>query len=288
MITLLVAGTACTSVAQNEDSKIKVKITKEVDGKKQTFEREYDSADEMRADEEYRKFAGDDDNFNFYFGGDDMHERIVELYRNGPGGGAYSFSFGDDESFPRNHMKSFNFGNGGSGYVFSGDDAAVDFRAFGFGDNEEELEEKMEELEAKLKDLNKDLREEILEAVEEIQELNSGVFPRRIKRSGISIEDVGDDFGSRGKVADKDKLELDNMGFMVMANRLTLRFRVKDAGELSLKITNESGKEIYNRYFEKFGGMFSDKIDFSNYNDGKYLLEIKKDRKRLTKKIVIE
>ena len=75
---------------------------------------------------------------------------------------------------------------------------------------------------------------------------------------------------------------------MIMNNRLTLRFRVEDAGELTVKISNEDGKDIYNRYFEKFGGTFSDNIDFSNYSDGKYLLEISKEKKRLTKMIVID
>lgn len=287
MITLLVAGTACTSQAQDEDSKVKVKITKEVDGEKQTFEREYASAEEMRKDKEYREFAGGEDQFVFSFDGSGMHERMIELHEDG-GARAFSFSFGDDESSPRNHMRNFQFGKGGSGYVFGDEDAVMDMRAFGFGENEEELEEKMKELEEKLNDLDKDLRKEIMESVEEMQEMTSGIFPRRIKRGGISIQDADDDFGKRGKVEKENKLDSDDMDFIIMNKRLTLRFKIKDAGELTVKISNEAGKNIYNRYFEKFGGAFSDHIDFSNYSEGKYLLEISKDQKRLTKKIVID
>jgi len=287
MITLLVAGTACTSQAQDEDSKIKVKITKEVDGKKMTFEKEYANGEEMRSDEEYREFAGDADDFAFHFDMDGMHEKMIELHEDG-GARAFSFSF-DDDDFPKKHMKRLQLHGGGqNAFWFGDDDAVIDMRGIGFEDYEEELEEKMEELEEKLKGLDKSLREDIMESLEEIQEMNSGIFPRRIKRGGISIQDTGDDFGKRGKVEEKNKLDADDMNFMIMNKRLTLRFGVKEAGELSVKISKEDGKEIYNRYFEKFGGMFSDHIDFSEYSEGNYLLEIAKDKKRLTKKIVID
>ncbi len=287
MISLLVAGTACTTQAQDEDDKIKVKITKEVDGKKETFEREYANAEEMMADDEYQEFAGGSTNFDIYFDSDGMHEKMIELYQDG-GTRSFSFSFDDDDPRPK-HSKRHHFGGGHqNGFWFGDNDAMIDLRSFDSEEYEEEMEEKMAELEEKIKGLDKSLQDDIMDAMKEIEEMSAGIFPRRINRSGISIEDTGSDFGSKGKVDEKNKLDVDDIDFMIIGNRLTMRFRVKDAGELSIKISNEDGKDIYNRYFEKFGGTFSDQIDFSKYSDGKYLLEITQNKKRLTKKIVID
>ena len=285
-IALLITGTVCSSQAQ-DDSRIKIKITKEVDGKKEIFEREYASADEMRGDEEYQVFSGDDNDFDFQFDMDGVHEQIIELHE-GNGAHAFSFSFNDDKG-PHKRLKRQHFGGRvENSFWLDDENAVVDFRPFDLEEYEEELEEKMEVLKERIKELDENLQEDILESMKEIEEMSSGIFPKKIRRGGISIEDVGDDFGSRGKVNDKDMLDLDDMDFMIKNNRLTLKFRVEEPGELTFKISNEKGKDIYNRYFEKFGGTFSESIDFSKYSDGKYLLEISKDKKRLTKKIVID
>ena len=105
-IVLLVIGTACTSQAQDEDTKIKVKVTKEVDGKKKTFEREYANIHEMRKDSEFREFAGDENDFDIHLDMDGMHERIIELHQ-GNGARAFSFSMDDNEFAPRHANNIF-------------------------------------------------------------------------------------------------------------------------------------------------------------------------------------
>ncbi len=289
MIAVIAVGTACTSQAQNDkDKKITIQITKQVDGEMKTFKGEYASEEEMRADPAYQEFAGDDDNV-FFFGGEGDHDSFIQLHR-GHGGNAFSFSMDDDDFLPHNFMKNFKFRNGnGSAFFFGDDDSIFGPNHWNSEEYEEELQEKMEDLEEKLKDLDEDLREDIMESMKEMQEMHSSMgLPKRIKRNIISISDVDDDFGKKGKVSKDEKLELDDLNFMVMRNRLNLRFRVKDEGELTVKISNENGKDIYNRYYESYGGTFSDMIDFSKYSEGKYLLEIQLDKKRLTKKVVIE
>lgn len=288
MIAMLAIGTACTTQAQDDDKKIKIRISKEVDGETRTFEGEYASEDEMRDDPAYREFAGDDNEFSVWFDGDEGMDRVIQLHRGS--GNSFSFSMDDDDFFPRNFKKNFRFHHGGpNSFFFGDDDAIIDLRGFDSEEFEEELKEKMEALQEKLKDLDKDLQEQIMSSMKEIEELHSSMgMPRRIHRGGISISDVEDEFGKRGKVAGSEELELDDLDFMVMRNRLTVRFKVKDESDLSVKISNEDGKDIYSRFFDSFGGTFSDSIDFSRYEDGNYLLEIQKGKKRLTKKIVID
>lgn len=292
MIAVLVLGSACATQAQDEDDKkIKIKITKMIDGEMQTFEGEYRNEEEMRNDPNYQKFSGEDGNMAFFFGGDNDFPHVIDLHR-GPGAQAFSFGF-DDDDMKKLH-KNFKFRHGGQGgpsaFWFGDDDAAVfDFKSWDSEEFEKELAEKMKELEEKMEGLDSDLQKQIMESLKEIEGLHSEKgFPRRIHRSGVSVSDVEDDFGKRGKVDKKDLLELDDINYIVMRNQLTLRFRTPEEGELTVKISNEAGKDIYNRYFESFGGRFSDSIDFSKYSDGKYLLEIQLDKKRLTKKIVID
>lgn len=287
MIALLVVGSACTTQAQDDKKKITIQITKEVDGETKTFKGEYSSEEEMRNDPAYLEFKGDDDDVNVWFDGSHGMDKIIQLHR-GNGTNAFSFSFDDDNFFDFDkHFKHFRHGQGGpNAFFFGDDDAVIDLRGWNSEEDEEELAEKMEELEEKLKGLDKDLQKEIMESMKEMQEMHS--FPKRINRTGISIEEVGDDFGKKGKVAESEKLDLDDFKFMVMRNRLNVRFMMKEEAELSVKISNEDGRDIYNRYFEKFGGHFSDDIDFSQYSEGKYLLEIQQGKKRLTRKIVID
>jgi len=287
MIALLVVGTACTSQAQeDDDKKIKVKITKQVDGETKTFEGEYANEEEMLSDPEYRAFADDGHPFHMAFSGNSF-DKVMRLH-GGPSAQSFSFDF-DDEDMPGKMMKRFHFEQGGPGLFMFGDEEAMgSFHKFDSKEYEEKMELKMKELEEKMKGLDKTVQEDILRSMREIEELNANMIPRMTKRGGIRVEDVGTDFGKRGVVDAKDKLELDDVNYMVMQKRLNVRFSVPSEGELSVKISNEAGREIYNRYFEKFDGTFNDQIDFNQYSSGKYLLEISLDKKRLTKKLVIE
>lgn len=294
MILAFMLGTVFSLQAQDkkDEGKIRIKITKKIDGEMKTFEGEYSSEEEMRNDPTYREWAGEDEEAGIWFGGGDDMDRIIELH-SGQGGRAFSFNFGDDDSFPGHFRHNFKFDvddlQGPKAFFFRGDDDfAIDLRGFDTEKFENEIQEKMRELQEKLAGLDNQLQEEIMESMRDIEELHSSFGPRKIMRGGISIEDVGDDFGKRGKVDEKNRLELDDINYMVMKDQLNLRFRVKEQGEMTVKISNEAGKDIYNRYFEKFGGTFTDSIDFGQYSDGKYLLEIEVEGKRLTKKIVID
>lgn len=287
MILLLVAGTACTTQAQqDDDKKIKIKISKKIDGETKTFEGEYASEEEMRNDPAYREFAGDEDDFAVFFDGDHHFDKMMRRH-GGQGAHAFSFNF-DDEDGPARHLRNFQFDQGGPGVFWFGDEDAFPKR-FNSEEYEKELAEKMKELEEKMQGLDKTLKEDLMKSMKEIEEMSASMMmPHRLKRGGVSIEDAGNDFGKRGIVDAKDKLELDDVNYMVMNKSLNLRFKVKNEGEMSVKISNEAGKEIYNRYFENFNGTFNDNIDFAKYSSGKYLLEISHDKKRLTKKLVIE
>lgn len=68
------------SVAQEKEDPIRVKITREVDGEPQTFEKSYSSEEEMREDKDLREFMGSDQNrMSFWFSNDDFGFRGPEM-----------------------------------------------------------------------------------------------------------------------------------------------------------------------------------------------------------------
>jgi hypothetical protein len=290
MLALMVLVFACTSHAQ-DDSKIKVKITKQIDGETKTFEREYANAEEMNNDPEYQKFSGSDKGMTFTFRGPRDMQRHIEIF--GDGDKTFSWKFDSDEfdghmDKVREHMKEFRMHKGPGVYMF-GDEGDIHIYRRDFEGKEEELQKKLKELEEKMKGLDKDIQEEIRKSLESLEETYQSMgAPRKIHRGGLSVTDVNEgDFGKKGVVSKSEQLELTDVNFAVMHKRLQMQFRVAQKGELQVKITNSAGKEIYNRYFENYDGRFSDSIDFGKYSPGKYLLEINQGKKRYTRKIEI-
>lgn len=67
-----------------------------------------------------------------------------------------------------------------------------------------------------------------------------------------------------------------------------MEFTVPQEEELSVEVIDLEGKETFSRYFERFGGQYSETIDLSNQKKGVHLLEIRLGKKRLTKKINVK
>ena len=67
------------STAQEKNDQVKMKITKDIDGDTQTFEKTYASEEEMKADAELKEFMGDDDRMRVWFSEDARGPKIIEL-----------------------------------------------------------------------------------------------------------------------------------------------------------------------------------------------------------------
>lgn len=271
ILTLIVSFFACgASLAQSSDEgKIVVEITKEVNGEKKTFKGEYNSTEEMRADPNYQEFAGNEGGFNIWFD-DDMDEGVF-------------FNLDQLRSQNQSFFKYFDGDeeDAGQGFFFKHfDNDSVDgFFNFHLDNmNMDEFKERM-----------KRFGEEMEMMMESVHEDGNGqVKVFALKR--VKVSDVNDEFGKKGKVDDNYKLELEGLNFYPNPSsngRFKVRFNVPQEGELSIKVSNLEGKEVFSRYFERFGGLYSEMIDLSGQNDGIYLLEISQGKKRLTKKIVI-
>lgn len=259
------------AVAQsNDDGKIVVEITKDVNGEKKTFKGEYNSTEEMQADPNYREFAGDEAGFNFWFDDDMDDDVFLHL----------------DQLKDQNHS-FFKYFHGdeeedGQGFFFKHfDDDSIDGFFNLHLDNMD-----MDEFKERMKNLGEEM--EIM--MHRFHDDDEDDHVKVIAFKRVKISDVADEFGKKGKVDEDYKLELEELTFYPNPSsngRFKVRFDVPNEDELSIKVSNLDGKEVFSRYFERFSGTYAEMIDLSGQNDGIYLLEISQGKKRLTKKIVI-
>ena len=253
------------SAQENESGKIVVEITKEINGEKRTFKGEYENAEQMRADPNYQEFAGSDNNMGIWFEGEDV----------------------DAFPFDLNNLKNLQ----GSFFDLDLDN----FSGFGFFDHDEDSNFSQHQF-FKLDDIDLDqYKEEMkklgIEMESLVEKLEEGVDSKMIVISKrVKVSDVDGEFGEKGNVKKSNLLELDDLTFFPNPSsngRFKVRFKVPEENELAIKVYDLEGKEIFNRYFERFGGMYSETLDLSGQKDGIYLLEISQGKKRVTKKIII-
>lgn len=257
-------------LAQEDDQgKITVEITKEINGEKKTFKGEYENVEQMKADPNYREFAGDENDFSFWFDKDGENDMFLQFDQLDNFSKSFNFGFNWDDDEEGHHMfKHFQFDDeDGSGFLQLDD---MD----------------LEEYRDHMKKLGVDMQELIERIHEEGDDHKVFVIKKRIK-----VTDVEEgDFGKQGDVSKNNRLELEDLSFYPNPSsdgRFKVRFRVPEEDELNIKVYNIDGKEVFNRYFEKFGGVYSESIDLSGQKEGMYLLEISQGNKRLTKKVVI-
>lgn len=263
---------------KKEEGKINIKITREVDGKTEVFDKSYNSREEMLADPEYKDFAGDDT--KFHFKSDRDEDIFIEIDRMNDDGEPFSLRFFDNN------------------------------QNFDWIDEEEmremeviirkEMDSKKDEIEKSLRKVEEELnRMERKDLVKELEEVRKSLEAeiREVHRNHIIIEMDGDlkveevdedDFGKKGRVKPEEELQLEDLSFYPnpSSERLKLRFKLDEEGPLSVRVFDLEGKTIFETSYERFRGIFHETIDMQSQNPGMYLLEIKSGEKRTTKKIV--
>ncbi|MEO1254054.1 MAG: T9SS type A sorting domain-containing protein [Bacteroidota bacterium] len=269
LMLMIISNVAVSQLDQ--DGKIRIEITKEIDGEKRTFKGEYNSTEEMNTDPNYQEFAGEDNDFDFWF--DDAVTSDVFLHLDQLKGHHSSFfkffDHEDEEGSNRLFFKHFDSDSVNGFFDMYLDDIDM-----------EEYKEQLKNIGIELDDL-----------LNKLKDGDSESYTRTITIKRIKISDVTDEFGKQGKVNESNLLELEDLTFYPNPSsngRIKVRFSLPEEGELKIKVSNLEGKEVFSRYFGRFGGTYAETIDLSDQRDGIYLLEITQGKRRLTKKLVIE
>jgi len=303
------------STAQDKDSKIKIKVTTNENGETKTFEKEYDSREEMENDPEYKEFFGNKGPNFFHLD-------------HGKGRAGFNFNFDDDISWVDSTNTSFqgnsfffkSDGDDDTNLFFKVDSSDVDgqLKLFFKGDDGDgsssfnfNFDDSMEELTEHLFQLKKGIDTDVFffdsyseeggheELVERLRDLskNHGSFDKHgsrviIIRKKVIIKDLDDSDKELNKLSNKRSkaLVLDDFNYYPNPSdgRFNLRFKVDNETPLSVKIYSLSGREIYGESYDSFRGTFNSEIDVSKHEEGIYLLEITQGDKVMNKKLLIE
>lgn len=285
-----------TGLSKAQDNEVKIEISRNVNGEKQTFTKTYDSEEAMKNDKELKEFMGDDNHVQFWFGSDNANIQAFNFEDLGQQMQNFSFRYGHEDE------------ENGHSFMFLSDEDSAFSKQFSL-----QMKDMAKHLQLGVSTQLQDMQQNMIidlqqngsfvynfgdsaEQFSSFQILKDNdedgqqkVFCFRLSHS-VSITDDTSEFGTKGSVPASKKLELNDLKYYpnpAPNGQFELRFDVEEPGELRISIYNMEGKEVFNRYFEQINGNYAETIDLSNQSEGIYLLEIEKDGKRLTRKIAI-
>lgn len=313
-VALLLAGTLfqLDVQAQEKDSKIRIKVQTNENGNTKTFEKEYNSREEMLNDPEYKEFFGtdskhifkfgDDDNrFHFNFDVDDKFQWIDSL--KGSSGNSFFFKSDGDDTDDIFLKIDSTFKNGNLKLFYNGDEGDASSFSLKFDSSMKDLREQMDKLREEMDanvfffDGNTDLDSmdfsfDFKDLSDRFKGIDSGVKSIIIIKRNVFIEDLKADDKELQKLSNKRNRAVELEDFNYYPNpsdgRFTIKFKVEDESPLAVKIYSLSGKEIYGESYDSFVGTFKSDIDVSKHEQGIYLLEITQGNKVTNKKLIIE
>ncbi len=292
------------SINTTEDGKIKLKVVMKEGNDTKTFEKTYDSYDEINGDPDLEKngidlsgwnFGGGNSGFGsslrpfrsgpsmFDFDMDNMRKYMESMMRGGFGTNNFFFNFDTDDPFFMNmdslqNKLNFHFKNG---------------KMFQNGDEIMDMDSIRDALKNRFGSMNFDFD----------FDNDSG------NSSGWGFGSDNDDEGfhiiSRARVfiraaKDKDKevvgadkmepLEIKDISFYPNPSdgRFDLEIETTSRGPLQVKIVSPTGKVIYSKTDSSGESGFSFDIDISDEKEGLYILQVIQNNKTLTKRVIIE
>ena len=100
---------------------------------------------------------------------------------------------------------------------------------------------------------------------------------------------------SENKNSDKENADFDLPGINNIKyfpnptkGRLTVSFDTKEKRNLTVTVSDENGKEVFNEKLKDFEGIYSHEIDLSTKGSGSYFLKITDGNLSTTRKIIVE
>ncbi|MEL7148648.1 MAG: hypothetical protein AAFO69_19905, partial [Bacteroidota bacterium] len=196
------------ALAQQKDTKIRIKVQTNENGNTKTFEKEYDSKEEMLNDPEYKEFFGKEPSHFFQFGDDQTRLRFnfdqnfdwVDSLKGTSGNSFFFRSNGDDDQNIFLHSDSIA-NNGNLNFFFHSDDDEPSSFSFDLGSSMKDLREQMDKLREEMDanvfffdgsdgEKNEELIEELKSLSDRFQDIDTDTRQIIIIRKKVSIEDL--------------------------------------------------------------------------------------------------
>jgi plasmid maintenance system killer protein len=288
-----------TTIEQSKDKSIHVELRTEENGSTKTFKKEYETREEMLADEELKTFL-DENKLDVHFYDNDKEEGLHTIILDqAPGVKERIHILSDSDS-----LKSF-FYDGSGTFQFNGTDGVRSY-VFKMPKHSEDAvwsfsgTDSLFRKELSLFDIDS-LREAFGQRFE--MDGDNGYFfewdsedgnkhgSTIVLRKKITISKIEDNEASLDQLSAKkmERLEPLELNYYPNPNngRFTLKMSLKSTDPLQVSIVDLSGKTIYEEEIKTFDGRYSKEFNLTDQPAGIYLLQVLQGKSRLVRKIMI-
>lgn len=293
------------SISTTDDGKVKLKVIIKKGNDETTFEKTYDSHEEIQNDPDLEKYGINVDSFGFGkgFGGqpkfffhngpgksfwnhDDFDMNIDSLRSSirgmmrGFGPGSFSFGFDDDNTFDMDSlMQRFNFKNDNGRFFFNG----------------EEMND-IDSLRKALKDkfgnmmFDFDFGDWDDDTFGSFSFGNDDDDVRVISRVKVFIRSAKEEDKEAAGTDDMEGLELRDINFYPNPSdgRFDVELETGSDAQIQISIIDPDGNEVYNRTGSPRDGRYDFRVDLSDERKGIYIMKVVQNNKALTKRVIIE
>lgn len=289
------------SISTTEDGKVKLKVVMKNGSDETTFEKTYDSHDEMYADRDLEKH-GIDLGFghNFQFNG----QSPKFFFHNGPSGGFWDkddFNFEELEEQMREMMRGFDsnaFSFDFDGNSFMDVDSLMNQFQFRndngrFFFNGKEIMD-MDSLQDALKDQFDHFNFDFDFGDWDSDDFNAWYDKdgdaKVITRAKVYVRSARESDKELVGAGDAEALQLKDINFYPNPSdgRFDLEIDVISDDPIQLIIVDDQGNEVYSSTSSPERGLFEKRIDLSKEGKGLYVLKVEQNGKVLTKRIIVE
>lgn len=308
------------SISTGEDGKVTLKVTTKQGNDSKTFEKTYDSYEEMTEDPELEEYgiSADDLGFGgkgFRFGSPNSNVRISKSPN-------FSIFFDDDEDDddPKTWSHSFNynfdslsnqidkfrsstpfffhFGPGGKSMDMDSLMSNFGFNGKGFffgADDFMDMDSLREQMMDKFKDMDFDFDFDGDE--EDGRWTHSFQFgnddddnPRIISRVKVFVRTARDSDKEKVGSDEMEDLTINDISFYPNPSDGRFELELDTGNELPvyIKIVGPQGDVVYEKNGVSADGFYDYSIDISNQREGIYILQVVQNGRALTKRIIIE
>lgn len=301
------------SISSGEGGKVTLKITTKKGDDTQTFEKTYDSQEDMYNDPELKEYGIVADDLSFGFGG--FGNNSTRFFHRGPGMG-----FWHDEDDDNGSRRSFKFGFDLDSLM----DQMDHFRgggpfAFRFGPgNHMDIDSMMSrfDFDGGVFHFNGEdfvsldsMRQRMMDHFDKMD--FDFDFDWDDNDNGFRSFYFGNDDGDPGRVisrvrvfvrsardADKEKVGADEMEDLQINDisfypnpsdgRFALELETGNDAPIHIKIVGPDGAVVYEKTSQATDGFYDFDIDISNQREGIYIMQVIQNNSALTKRIIIE
>lgn len=272
--TTAMATSQSVSISTTEDGKVKLKVVKKEGNDETTFEKTYDSHQDMMNDPELEKYGINPNGFGF--GQGSSQPRF--FFQNGPSRGFWDDDMEEMSKRMQEMMRSFGSGS------------------FNFGWNDKEgidMDSLLKQFDSRAYAIDIDSLQDALQ--NGFQSFNFSFNDNKgdvkvIRRTEAVVSDATDSDKKLVGATDMRALELRDLSFYPNPSdgRFDLNMKTKKDGPVQINVVDMAGNEVFNRVVIPEEGAYRLTIDLSNEEKGTYVLKMVQSKEALVKRIVLQ